>query len=134
MWWRNTLYFKSLKTFIFSVFSKLKHNDIYLTSWSKKFTPGNVDAFYQHLILAFCHSSFFCHSVNAFTPVVCFIIISYIRLSGWRSVNALASHRCDLGSIPGVGMWDGHWSPSQASGFPPTRRPKEHRCQRAWLI
>ena len=29
-------------------------------------------------------------------------------LSGWRSVNALASHRCDPGSIPGVGMWDGH--------------------------
>ena len=26
------------------------------------------------------------------------------RLSGWRSVNALASHRCDPGSIPGVGM------------------------------
>ena len=25
-------------------------------------------------------------------------------LSGWRSVNALASHRCDPCSIPGVGM------------------------------
>ena len=24
------------------------------------------------------------------------------------SVNALAPHRCDPGSIPGVGMWDGH--------------------------
>ena len=29
-------------------------------------------------------------------------------LSGWHSVNTLASHRCDKGSIPGVGMWDGH--------------------------
>ena len=26
------------------------------------------------------------------------------RLSGWRSGNALASHHCDPGSIPGVGM------------------------------
>ena len=32
----------------------------------------------------------------------------YVRLSGWRSVNSLASHGCDPGSIPGVGMWDGH--------------------------
>ena len=41
-----------------------------------------------------------------------------------RSVNALASHRCDPGSIPGVGMWDGHlvtksdsWVSSGHSGF-----------------
>ena len=27
-------------------------------------------------------------------------------LSGWRSLNALASHHCDPGSIPDVGMWD----------------------------
>ena len=25
-------------------------------------------------------------------------------LSGWHSVNAHASHRCDTGLIPGVGM------------------------------
>ena len=34
------------------------------------------------------------------------------HLSGWRSGNALASHRCNPGSIPSIGMWDGHvrWS------------------------
>ena len=49
-----------------------------------------------------------------------------IRPSGWRSGNALAFHRCDPGSIPGVGMWDGHvvtksdrWVSSGHSGFLP---------------
>ena len=31
-----------------------------------------------------------------------------LRLSDWRSVNALASPRCDTGLIPGVGIRDGH--------------------------
>ena len=48
------------------------------------------------------------------------------QLSGWPSVNALAYHRCDPGSIPDVGMWDGHvvtksdrWVSSGHSGFLP---------------
>ena len=40
-------------------------------------------------------------------------------MSDWHSVNVLASNRCEPGSIPNVGMWDGHWSPSQAGGFTP---------------
>ena len=47
-------------------------------------------------------------------------------LSGWRSVNALASHHCDPGSIPGIGMCDGHvvtksdrWVSFGHSGFLP---------------
>ena len=58
--------------------------------------------------------------------------------SGWRSVNTLASHRCDPDSIPGVGMWDGHvviksdrWVSPGYSGLLPH---EDHRCQRAWLI
>ena len=50
----------------------------------------------------------------------------YSWLSGWRSVNALASHRCNPGSKPGVSMWDGHvvtksdrWVSSGHSGFLP---------------
>ena len=38
----------------------------------------NVDTFNQHSILPFCYSSSFFHPVNAFTPVVYFIIICYI--------------------------------------------------------
>jgi len=63
--------FQVIKTFISGVLTL----NIYLTLWSKKFTLGYVDAFYQHSILP-CYSSFFYHS--AFTPVVYFIIISYI--------------------------------------------------------
>ena len=41
-------------------------------------------------------------------------------------VNALASQRCDPGSIPAIGKWDGHvvtksdgWVSSEYSGFLP---------------
>ena len=47
-----------------------------------------------------------------------------LSLAVWCSVNALASHRCDPGSIPNVGMWDGdlvtksdRWVSSGYSGF-----------------
>ena len=46
-------------------------------------------------------------------------VYSSLRLSGWRSVNALASHRCVPGSIPGVGMWDGHGHQVRQVGFLP---------------
>ena len=32
-------------------------------------------------------------------------------------VNALACHRCDLESNPGVGMWQGSGRPSKVGGF-----------------
>ena len=54
-------------------------------------------------------------------------------------VDALASHRCDPGSIPGVVMWDGQVRRVgflQVLRFPPTQRPSKskHRCRRAWFI
>ena len=33
-------------------------------------------------------------------------------------VNALGCHRCDPGSNPGVGMWQGSCRPSKVGGFP----------------
>ena len=70
--------------------------------------------------------------INAVTrsPTIMLFQITSITVSisnslpGWRSVNALASHRCDLGSIPSVR--DGHvvtksdrWVSSGYSGFLP---------------
>ena len=56
---------------------------------------------------------------------VCMNLITS-ALSGWCSVNALASHHCYPGSIPGVAMLDGHvatksgrWVSSGHSGFLP---------------
>ena len=47
-------------------------------------------------------------------------------LSDWRSGSALASHCCNLGTIPGFGMCDGFLvtkSGSWVYGFPPTKTP-----------
>ena len=56
-----------------------------------------------------------------------FSFCKHILLSGWRKGNALAYHRCDPGSIPGIGMWDGHVVRRvgylRVLRFPPTRRP-----------
>ena len=60
----------------------------------------------------------------------------YLHLSG----NALASHRCDPGSIPGVRWSIGHQVRQvgflRVLRFPPTRRQSERQYwfQRAWLI
>ena len=43
-----------------------------------------------------------------FTTISFSFLSMSVWLSGWRSVSALASHRCYPGSIPGVCMWDGH--------------------------
>ena len=48
------------------------------------------------------------HRSASFTISTYVTLVLLDCLSAWRSVNALASHRCDPGSIPGVGMWDGH--------------------------
>ena len=61
------------------------------------------------------------------------------QLSGWRSVKALASNRCDPGSIqqPHVRWSCGHQVRQvgffRALRIPPIRRPSERktRCQRA---
>ena len=58
------------------------------------------------------------------SEVSCFQL--YQGLSGWRSGITLGSHRCDPGSILGIGWWDGHvvtksdrWVSSGYSGFLP---------------
>ena len=75
MWWGNT--------FIFGVLSNLKHNDIYLTLWSKRFALGNVDAFYQHSILPFLLFVFLLplcecfHSSGTFYNYILYSVVLY---------------------------------------------------------
>ena len=49
-----------------------------------------------------------------------------IRLSGWRSDNTLASHRCDPVSIPASACEMVMWSQSQTGGFPPGTPVSSH--------